>query len=45
MSNPCKLMCALPGELPVEKGTAMDGTPCGMSGVCVAGMCIVSLLA
>ena len=44
-SDPCKLMCGLPGELPVEKGTVIDGTPCGVSGVCVAGTCIVSSLA
>ena len=28
----------------MEKGTVVDGTPCGVSGVCVAGTCIVSLL-
>ena len=45
MDNPCKLMCASPGEIPVEKGTVLDGTPCGVSGVCIAGTCIVSFLA
>ena len=45
ISDPCKLMCSLPGELPVEKGTAVDGTSCGVSGICVAGTCIVSFLA
>ena len=38
-------MCGLPGELPVEKGTVVDGTPCGVSGICVAETCIVSSLA
>ena len=38
-------MCGLPGELPIEKGTVVDGTSCGVSGICVAGTCIVSLLA
>ena len=44
-SYPCKLMCGQPKELPVERGTAVDGTSCGVSGVCVAGTCIVSSLA
>ena len=38
-------MCGLPGEIPVERGTAADGTSCGVSGICVAGTCIVSSLA
>ena len=38
-------MCGLPDELPVEKGTAADGTPCGVSGLCVGGTCIVRSLA
>ena len=29
----------------MEKGTVVDGTSCGVSGICVAGTCIVSLLA
>ena len=35
-------MCGLPGELPVEKGTTVDGTPCGVSGICIEGTCVVS---
>lgn len=37
----CKLMCMLPGDKPVEKETAVDGTPCLSGGICVDGMCIV----
>ena len=31
----------LPGDKPVEKETAVDGTPCLSGGICVDGMCIV----
>ena len=41
-SNPCILMCASPGQTPVEKAVAIDGTPCSSNGVCVHGMCVVS---
>ena len=29
----------------MERGTAVDGTSCGVSDICVAGTCIVRLLA
>ena len=29
----------------MEKGNVVDGTPCGVSGICVAETCIVSSLA
>ena len=35
-------MCGLPGELPVEIGTTVDGTLCGVSGICIEGTCVVS---
>ena len=41
-SNPCKLMCILPGQKPEEKAIAIDGTPCLSSGICVDGTCVVS---
>ena len=41
-SNPCKLMCMLPGQKPKEKAIAIDGTPCLSSGICVDGTCVVS---
>lgn len=36
-------MCAMPGHLPIDRGTVVDGTSCGVSGICVAGTCVVSL--
>ena len=35
-------MCMLPGQKPVEKTTAIDGTPCLSNGICVDGTCVVS---
>ena len=44
ISNPCKLMCILPSQKPVEKATAIDGTPCLSSGIYVDGTCVVSYI-
>ena len=43
-SDPCKLMCASPGQHPLVKGLVVDGTSCLTGGVCVGGDCVVSTL-
>jgi len=42
-SDPCKLICALPGQQLVKKGLVEDGTSCLTGGVCVDGDCVVSI--
>ena len=37
-------MCILPSQKPVEKATAIDGTPCLSSGIYVDGTCVVSYI-
>lgn len=41
-SDPCKLICMLPGQQPVDKGTAVDGTLCLSDSICIDGTCVVS---
>jgi len=44
VNDPCKLVCSLTEQQLVENGTVVDGTPCGVSSICVDGECLVSFL-
>ncbi|XP_065902588.1 papilin-like [Dysidea avara] len=39
-TDPCKLLCNLPDQKPVENGLVVDGTSCLSNSICVDGECV-----